>query len=331
MSTTTGMAVPPAQGPALSKRSESIAATRTNTPKSTFVTINKADPHFEVEKAKAKLDLALKEVEIYNQAQTLEEKLRDLENLEMEVDEVGQGLVNSLVVAKKAFEALENKLRNAEGNKQNFVLAVQFDNGDKDKVNLRRAELEIMKLKATMVEKEIEIMEDEMNFKDHVRDKQTTDTRMADAQHAVDAARNQLDDLKEALGAAEVEFGDKYGTSLGGFADAVASQAQLTAEVQALKAKVEQMGPLYWIGHATRARYILWELKYLRGTPMDREIELESHTAWKMAKIVADATMYLEFCDRQRLPTEDFEFLYGVTAAFAWEHRDFSMLMNMLG
>lgn len=303
-----------------------------SSPRAVDSATNKADVRLEVEKAMAKLELARKHVVVYDTFASLEEKLAVLNILLAEIASEADGLKANQTEAKKEYDILQGKLRNAEGDMQNFVLAVQMDKGEKDKVMLRKAELNVMKLKAELVEKEIEIMEIDMQINDDQAEKAKSNSKVTDAQRDVDATQEQWDALKLELDRAEVEFEEKFGSRLGSMSKAPGSEVDSAKEIEALKEKIELMSPVHKIGHATRARYLAGELKSLKGKNIDKEIENVSQDAWRLGEIVADAAMFLNSADQSPgIPAEEFEFIYGVTAGFVWQHRQFEMLMKLLG
>lgn len=373
----------PAPEVIISLEPQSVPSTRSPSPEVDDhpIEVNN-NPILELLKQKARLNLVEKAVEIYKVTAALEAKIALVKELESETNDELQALAAKYADIKKGYEAMEGRLRQQEGEKQNHVLAAEMYKGDVDKINLRKAELEIMKLKSSMVETEIEMMELDVDIKAKSTQKSGTTVKTAVVQGEIDTIKQQLTELKDAHAKAKVDFDDKYGTSsvannedfqrlnnalnaMKAFADSqakqinvlksvcsmnglaipdtasfgeatngvtdTASHQQLLEENLKLKEKIEQLTPLYWIGHATRNRYVEWELKHLRNARMNEAVNDEGMDAYRLAKPQADASLYMDFCERQRLAPEEYEVQYGVFPSVVWEHRKFCVFMNMIG
>lgn len=224
---------------------------------------------------------------------------------------------------------MESKLRSAEGDKQNFVMAVQMDNGDIDKLNLRKAELQIMKLRAELAEKEIVVMETEMQLKNQKAQAAEGDKDLTNAHTEAAVLTVKLGKKEASLEELKTAYKVKYGESVDGLSEAAASV--YAKQIADLESKIEQLMPLYWVGHATRNRYVEGENKMIRGHGnVERDTETKSIEAWKFGKILSDATLFLSFDDNNRESLDEFETIYGVKPAVAWENRAFESLMNVL-
>ncbi|KAF8852480.1 hypothetical protein BDZ45DRAFT_763959 [Acephala macrosclerotiorum] len=337
MSTTTEIVAPATPSTVLSLRPES--------PQSIYATPAKAennhtepivDTKAKVEKARAQLEIATKEDEINTVSKSLQEKLAIVSGLESEVDEKGKTLEAKLDELNKEYEAMAKGLRDAEGMKQNHVMACKMSgNSDADKVSLRKAELEIMKMKSVLMEKEIEVMEAEMATKDHAEQKAGADTERVEAQAEVDAIKQQLIDLKEDLAKSQEEFAEKYNSISGGVSSLGATNENAgndSTQVAALKKQIDEMKPLYWVGHGTRSRnleFLAHKLK--QGYRVDQAIMNEGLECYRFGKVAADAAMYLEFNPCKRVLYDEFELFYGVPAQVVWDHRHFTIFVNLIG
>ncbi|CZR54800.1 uncharacterized protein PAC_04684 [Phialocephala subalpina] len=335
MSTTTEIVAPATPSTVLSLCPES--------PQSFYVTPTKIDdkqaqvtinPHNKVEKVRAELEIATKEAEIYTLSKTLEKKLAVVQELEGESDYELKALEVKLAELKKEYEVMEGGLREAEGMKQNHVLAVHLSKDDGDKVNLRKAELEIMKMKSTMVEKEIEVMEAELEIKEHIAKKAGCNTKLVDAQVEVDALKQKLSELNKDVATAKSDFDEKYtaGFGTGSALGATVETNGDSPQVQALKEQIDHMKPLYWVGHGIRSRNLeFMAYKSKAGYRMDQAIVNEGLECYRYSKVVADAVMYLEICPCKRVLYDEFELFYGVPAEVIWEKRHFTIFTNLIG
>jgi hypothetical protein len=297
----------------------------------------KADPNINLKKAKvyaekAKLlaEMADMEVRVYEMVAFVHEKVAFIQKIQGEIDGEAEALTASIAALRKEQETLEAGLRRVEENKHNFVMAVKMDNGDIDKVNLRKAELEIMKLKAPIVEKEIQVMEAEMQLKAHHEEKTPGSAELVEALEDLDNVREELLGFKTQFEEKLTNFNAQYGDSAG-LANGLESDSESAKKIHALKEKIKQLMPLWYIGHATRNRFLEGEMRSINNQAVNREVELKSQEAWKFGKIIADASMYLEFTENRRGAVEEFERIYGVTADLAWEHRQFEAFVNIIG
>ncbi|KAE8446696.1 hypothetical protein EG329_011740 [Mollisiaceae sp. DMI_Dod_QoI] len=324
---------PPTPRPFLSFRAESVSSASAASPKIGEVRIQvQVDPHLEVLKAKAHVSILEKAAQLHTLTKSLDEKLALAKEIESEKDEEVEALKSKYDLMKKAYEGKEVMLRELEGQKQNFVLAFSIDKGDGDKLSLRKAELEIIKMKATLVEFEIEMMEAEMEIKAKLAMKSAVTPKSAETRAEADDIQQQITTLEDEIKKDKAEWDDKYGASSACTVNGATPQDQLVQqEVKDLKEKIQQMLPLYWIGHATRERYVEWELKHYRGQSVSREVENEGQDAWRWGKVLADATLYLDFSPKPRISAEEFEHMYGISPTLAWEHRDFNTLINIIG
>lgn len=337
MSTTAEIVAPATPSTVLSFRPESprsIYATPTKFKDTdTKVTV---DTEAEVEKARVKLEIAIKENEISKISKILDEKLAIVQGLEGQVDEEGKALETKLEELKKEHDTLDKALRAADGMKQNHVMACKMTgNSDADKVSLRKAELEIIKMKSVLMEKEIEVMVAEMATKDHADKKAGADTERVEAQAEVDTIKQQFVDLKKTLAKIKAEFAEKYDATLGGVSSLGATNendGSDSPQVAALKKQIDEMKPLFWVGHGTRSRnleFLAHKLK--QGYRVDQAIMNEGLECYRFAKVVADAAMYLEFNPCKRVLYDEFELIYGVPAQVVWDHRHFTIFAELVG
>lgn len=321
---------PSSPGPALSLNHDSpvVIVALATTIKDADLTM--ASLASNIEMAKAKVDLANKELGVYISCKSLDERMAALNVLEGEVDLVALGFETKVAQMTTECEIMASKLKHMEGNKQNWVFAVQFDKGenDLDKMNLRKTELEIMDLKCAMVRKEIEIMEANIALKEHNGRTVETDSKRSEAQRAVQDAEAQFTNVKNDLKIALKDFKAKFGADA--LADDIFTQGRIIVETELLKEKIEEMQPLYWVGHAIRIRYMEGELKGLKGQPVNRDVEIASQEAWKQGKAQADASTFLESAGPSARGVDDFVLMYGILPEVVWEHREFGMFMNIL-
>lgn len=288
---------------------------------SDLVAINSAA--LKVDRLKAELDLATMELEIDTLTKSVQEKFEIVAILELEgeTDEVVLALQRKVAELTTLYDDMEVRLKQVEGTKQNWALAVQVDKGDLDKVNLRKAELEILKLNCDIVNNEIAIMEAKIALKDHQSSNAPAIKKIADARKEAEDAAKELNTMTDDHEIAYKNFKAKFGTG---------SARDDSAAVKALEEKMEELLPLYWVGHAIRARYIDGELKMLNGQPVARDVDAASQEAWKFAKVKADAALFLKSALPIVRGKEGFELLYGVSPEVIWKHRKFGMFLNIL-
>lgn len=99
------------------------------------------------------------------------------------------------------------------------------------------------------------------------------------------------------------------------------------AQVASLKAKIEQMTPLYKVGNHVRSR----KLEICLPKPSQNRKIIDA--GWDMVHngaALADATLSMDFAIDPYHAANDYSKRYGVPAAFVWENRHFTKLLEVL-
>ncbi|EHK96627.1 hypothetical protein M7I_7677 [Glarea lozoyensis 74030] len=108
------------------------------------------------------------------------------------------------------------------------------------------------------------------------------------------------------------------------------TRAALSKELGEVQNKVEEMVPLYWVGHHTRA----WRMEKLRsekaGKKGDPVLAAAYWTAQNEANAKADATMDEDFEDQNEDYMTTFQTLYDIPVHHVWEHRHFTMFIDVV-
>jgi hypothetical protein len=106
---------------------------------------------------------------------------------------------------------------------------------------------------------------------------------------------------------------------------------EIEDKMQFFKDKVEQMQPLYRIGLATRKRKFELDMKDIKDSRPDWNLVNLGNEAAHNGRALADATMFMDFCELRRPYPGEFEDQYNkVPASVVWEHRNFSRFHDIL-
>ncbi|KAG9234449.1 hypothetical protein BJ875DRAFT_12267 [Amylocarpus encephaloides] len=108
------------------------------------------------------------------------------------------------------------------------------------------------------------------------------------------------------------------------------SRVALSQELAESQSKIEEMIPLYWVGHHTRAYRMEKLLCEKRGQKPELRFLTTAEAAANDANAKADATMDEDFEDQQEDYSAAFQSLYDIPVHHVWERRTFTMFIDII-